>query len=101
MVDNENIDGLTDENQLISNGDFESGRVGWSGLSNDFDLLSEGSKSGLIHARMTGRTDVDDGFQQVIDLAKVDGSGFIEVSFWAKLETENGDNEARQGKIRI
>ena len=58
--------------ELINNGDFEQGNVGWNTLSESFSLHSSGSPSGLIHAQMSSRTNTENGFKQDIDMSKLD-----------------------------
>ena len=94
LVDVEEVT-VDDPEQLITNGNFEYGTIGW-GDSHSFTLKTGDSPSGQIYAYMGSRTSTEHGFKQNIDLTKLDGSDLIEVSFWAKLTDETGSNSERQ-----
>ena len=45
---------------------------------------------------MGSRTGTEQGFKQVVDLSKLDGSNLIELTFWARLVDESGANTVLQ-----
>ena len=102
LVDVNDIGIDDDSDQLISNGNFDLGNVGWTALSHPFTLKTGNNPSGEMYAQMASRTNSEHGFKQEINMAKLDGSNFVEVSFWAKLADESDSNTQIQdlaGKI--
>ena len=87
--------------QLIINGDFEEGELGWNKLSHSFTLHNTDSPSGRTHAKMGSRTKSNQGFKQELDMTKLDESDFVEVSFWAKLTDEKNNAELQDLTAKI